>query len=150
MSFSIHLLCFRTSLSESYKLAPAASGFISNAFHPQQSSERGKHSKIVIKPSARALKAQQMDAGFWLVAETNGARCSTKSCHPQQRIIISSASQMLQKKTKKNSNGSILHFNAASWWHKFSNLLYLCICSPTPDTDTDDIDVVVQRQRMRK
>jgi len=125
-SFSIHLLCFRTSLSESYKLAPAASGFTSNAFHPQQSSERGKHSKIVIKPSARALKAQQMDAGFWLVAETNGARCSTKSCHPQQRIIISSAFQMLQKKNKKKIATAAFYTSTPQVGG--INLAIFCIC----------------------
>jgi len=80
-----------------------------------------------------------LDSGWWLKQMALDAA--------QKVAIHSSASssavhlKCYRKKTKKNSNGSILHFNAASWWHKFSNLLYLCICSPTPDTDTDDIDV---------
>lgn len=95
-----------------------------------QSSKRGKHSKIVIKPSPRALKAQQMDGGWnkWRSMQHKKLpSAAAAAAHHRRHQCIMKSSRKAEK--QKSSNASILHFNAASWWHKFSHPVYLGICS---------------------
>lgn len=60
------------------------------------------------------------------------------AAHHRRHQCIMKSSRKAEK--QKSSNASILHFNAASWWHKFSHPVYLGIfelCSKFSDRDED-------------